>query len=116
MAKQLSSADRKALKNAAQEYRKRAAANAAPYSRRIPASLRVVDTGSSVFVIADGTIAPNAAPFEGPEEHPLFGNRNYWYMQPHRPFMSDAARQGSDSAMDKYAQSVYDYAESKGFK
>jgi hypothetical protein len=123
MAKPLSNDDRNALKKAAEIAARQIVVNGtATVSRRIAAATRVVSRGSQVGVVVDGETAPMAAPFEAGEWHPLFGHRE-WTPRPGksdhmplRPFLTTARDQKADDMLEKYADSVYDYAKKRGFK
>jgi hypothetical protein len=76
-------------------------------SRRIPAATAVLPVGEqSANVETDGGAAPNAAPFEFGERHPLWGR---WVTgkgkQPKRPYLDRTAKDGTtiNSAGDIYA-------------
>ena len=61
-------------------------------SQRIPAATYVAPFDEQQAVVfTDGVLAPNAAPFEFGERHPLFGNERSWWPQPLRPYMNRAA-------------------------
>lgn len=65
------------------------------WSSRIGGSLKVQGSGLHIKVVAQGSIAPEAAPLEhggqnGPFRHPVFGNRDVWVSQPARPFLAPA--------------------------
>lgn len=85
--------------------------NAAKFSKRIPGSVHVVDTSSQTLVVAGGAAAPNAYPFETGARHPLFGNTNYWYPQPKKPFMARAVRSASNLAAEEFAGVIDDLAD-----
>lgn len=97
---------RASVMKAAEIFAAKARANAAKFSRRIPAATYVDPyTEEQAQVVTDGTMAPNAAPFEFGERHPLFGDRKHWYKQPTRAYMSRAAKDSKtiDTAADVYA-------------
>lgn len=89
----------------------RAAQNIAPYSKKIPSTLRVRRRGTVVKISAGGGgAAPNAAPFEhhgrpGKFRHPVFGNREVWRDQEAHPFLVPAAHQ-----MEAAVVAVVDHA------
>jgi hypothetical protein len=119
----MAAADIAALKNAADVISNRAKIIAGAFSRRIPAATHVAVSNGMVAVITDGTLAPNAAPFEAAELHPLWahiGSWRYvhykWGKQPPRPYMTEAAVQELDKAAEAYGQSIYAYAIAHGFK
>lgn len=92
-------------------------------SVRIPASTHVGVNNGMVAVITDGATAPNAAPFEAAELHPLWahvGSYRYvhfkWGRQPFFPYMMIAAENKIAEAAEAYGDSVYDYAVSLGWK
>lgn len=99
---------RESVMKAAEIFAARARVNAAKFSARIPLATFVegVD-GDHAQVVTDGVLAPNAAPFEFGERHPLFGNRQHWYKQPTRAYMSNAATNNAtiDAAADAYGNS-----------
>ena len=86
---------------------------AGAWSRQIPAAMSVV-VGDKVAVIADS--APNARPAEMRLPHPLFGDRDYWYGAPGRPFLSPAAIASSDEAMARYAKKIDAMAAKAGWR
>lgn len=92
-----------------------AAKRNAAFSRRIPAATIVREYADYTEVVTRGALAPNAAPFEKPLSHPLFGDKEHWYAQPHRPFMQDALDQKGDKAADIIGGVVVDWAEEAGF-
>jgi hypothetical protein len=96
-----------ALKKAAQIIADRAKSIAARFSKRIPASITVTLRGMNASISAGGSEAPQAGMFETPRaRHPLFGNDNFWYTQPYRPFLEEAAEQVGDQAMQEFADEV----------
>lgn len=107
------------LKRAAKLVCDQAKVNAS-FSRRIPAatSVRGADKPGDEYVevFTDGNLAPNAAPFEYAEYHPLWGNRKYEYRQPHRAYMSDALIQRANAAAEEIAQAVDDWGHDLGFE
>jgi hypothetical protein len=77
-------------------------------------------------VQTNGKKAPNAAPFEFGERHPLFGmtgkpggrgplGKGYWFKQPTRPYMETAARNKLDEAAREYSRVIDDWAHDAGF-
>lgn len=89
---------------------------ASAFSTRIPAATRAIPVGDGeCVVITDGTEAPNASPFEFGKRHPLFGDTEYWYPQPKKPYMTQAFRRSSDAAMDAYAQQIDVLTEEAGY-
>lgn len=107
---------------AAEIFRDQAKKNASKFSRRIPAATYVQGTDEQrALVVTDGVAAPNAAPFEFAERHPLnypnqvkalnrHGRAFNWVKQPRRSYMSNAANNGKtvDQAADIYAQTERD--------
>lgn len=96
---------RQSVMDAAEVFADVARANAARFSIRIPAATAVVALNEqAAMVVTDGDAAPNAAPFEFGERHPLFGNRSSWYQQPRRAYMSSAANNpvAVEAASDVY--------------
>ena len=67
----------------------------ASWSTKIPRTIHVSASMSSVSVTAGGKRAPGARPLEhegrqGNFRHPVFGHRNVWVDQPARPFIIPA--------------------------
>ena len=103
------------LENAAKRVCDEAKSVAATFSRRIPAATSVQSNSRQVSVVTDVTLAPNAPAFEYGERHPLFGNRDHWYKQPTRAYMTIAVSRKANAAMDEIANVVDDYAKKEGF-
>ena len=87
-----------------------AGVSASAYSRRIPRSMRVLQTGAQRFsVVAGGDAAPNARPFETGDRHPLWGR---WVTgkgrQPKRPFLEEGAAAGITEAASVFATFIDD--------
>lgn len=96
---------RESVMAAAEVFAEQARVNAAAFSTRIPAATGVEALNEqTAAVVTDGGAAPNAAPFEFAERHPLFGNRGHWYRQPRRAYMDRAAR---NSSTNEQALQVY---------
>jgi hypothetical protein len=119
----MSAADVDALADAAAIIARRAKVISSAFSSRIPASTHVTVSNGVVAVVTDGATAPNAAPFEGAELHPLWahiGSYRYehwhWGKQPYRPYMLTAAVQSLDDAAQAYGGSAYAYARLFGFE
>ena len=115
--------DTEALTEAARIICKRAKEISGAFSVRIPAATHVTVSNGTVAVITDGEAAPNAAPFEAGELHPLWahvGSWRYehykWGRQPYRPYMTMAALDKIQDACEAYAESVYDLARKDGFR
>jgi hypothetical protein len=92
------------------------------FSRRIPLSVRVRGGARGVRIVAGGDEAPNAYPFETGARHPLFavgprgtGRWQWWYPQPHRPYLEEAARAKLEEAAEKFAEVIDDWAKELGF-
>jgi hypothetical protein len=84
---------RRSVMMAAELFSAAAKANASKFSKRIPAATSAVPYNEEqAMIVTDGVAAPNAAPFEFGERHPLWGNRKYWKKQPTRAYMNRAAR------------------------
>lgn len=104
------------LIKAARIIAERARVISSAFSRRIPAGTHVVvKTNGIVAVRTEGAIAPNAAPFEAAELHPLWARvgsvrylYSHWGKQPYRPYMLQAALQKLDDAAEAYADEVID--------
>lgn len=111
-------AERKRLEEAAEVVAGKAREISSAFSKRIPASVKVVthDSGN-VVVEAGGPEAPNAYPFDPPDNppvrHPVYGHgpRDTWHWapQPYRPFMEQAAEQAADRAAEVFADLVDDW-------
>jgi hypothetical protein len=100
---------RPSVLKAAEVFLEQARRNAAKFSRRIPAATYVSGyQDQQAMIVTDGDAAPNAAPFEFAERHPLWGDRAHWYKQPRRPYMSRAA---SSKATVEKAADIYAAAE-----
>jgi hypothetical protein len=119
----MAAADTAALKGAADRISRRAKLISSTFSRRIPAATHVAVNNGMVAVVTDGSGAPNAAPFEAGELHPLWaavGSWRYlhykWGKQPLRPYMIEAAVSELNAAAEAYGQSIYAYAIARGFK
>lgn len=100
---------RKSVIQAAQVFGDQAKNSAKKFSTRIPAATYVMgSTEQAAQVVTDGTDAPNAAPFEFGERHPLWGRRGPgdWRKQPTRAYMSNAARNSGaiTRAAEAYAE------------
>jgi hypothetical protein len=98
-------------KEAAEAIALAARANSAKFSRRIPASVKVIPTQWGCYIIAGGDAAPNAYPFETAANHPLWGNRHHWYKQPLRPFLIEAADAASTKAANIMSEIIDDWCD-----
>jgi hypothetical protein len=106
------------MENAGDIIEQRVKAAAAGFSRRIPAATRRDQVGpnaNEVTVSTDNLAAPNAAPFEFAEHHPLFGNHRHMYRQPKRPYAARGLEAAADAAVEETARMVDDWAEDLGF-
>jgi hypothetical protein len=96
---------------AAELFAAKARANASNFSTRIPPATTAEPYGEQeAQIVTDGTAAPNAAPFEFGERHPLFGDRAHWYKQQTRAYMNRAAR---DPGTIGAAADIYGTAEAE---
>ena len=86
---------------------------AASWSQQIPPSISV-GVGDKIAIIASS--AGPARPAELRLNHPLFGNRGFWYGPPGEPFLGPAADARSDAAMVRYAEKIDRWAAEAGFK
>jgi hypothetical protein len=118
-----SPSDRAALSKAAEIISTRAKEIASTRSRRIPAATHVTEANGIVQVKTEGSIAPNAAPFEAGELHPLWarvGSNKYnhgdWGRQPLFPYMMMAAEETLDQAAEAYGDSLYAYVRILGWR
>jgi len=87
------------------------------FSTRIPKSIHVtmLKGDEAALIIAGGSEAPNAYPFEDGKDHPLFGNRGFWYPTPKRPFMTEASITGANEAAEVLASVIDDARQVLGF-
>lgn len=99
---------RSSVLKAASIFQAQAKKNAARFSTRIPAATYVQGyQDQEAMVVTDGSAAPNAAPFEFGERHPLWGR---WVTgkgkQPRRSYMSNAATNAGviENAAEAYAE------------
>lgn len=92
------------------------------FSRRIPISIEVVTQNDQVYVRAGGREAPNAYPFDPPDNppvrHPVWGHgpRNTWHWapQPYRPFLEMGAEISIDRAAQSFSQVIDDWCRQSG--
>lgn len=106
---------RRRRREAADKTARAARSNAAAFSKRIPGATKVREYRAYTEVVTLGNEAPNAAPFEAGEEHPLFGDRKHEYRQPHRPFMQAAFDRTADDGANHMGDVVDDWGEEFGF-
>lgn len=127
MARRMDPDETRRVKNAAKIIRDEAARIASAFSRRIGPATKVQGGVSGVYIQTNGRLAPNAAPFEFGERHPLFGltgrpggrgpkGSGHWYRQPKRPYMEEGARRKLDEASVEYARVIDDWAAKRGYK
>ena len=90
-----------------------ARALAGSWSQQIPPSISV-GVGDHIAIIASS--AGPARPAELQLNHPLFGNRSFWYGPPGEPFLGPAADARSDAAMVRYADKIDRMAIKAGFR
>ena len=83
------------------------------FSKRIPASVRIMGGTTEVFIVAGGESAPNGAPFENGSWHPVFasGDRGKWHWakQPHKPFLEEAIASAGDAAAEAFSAIIDDW-------
>lgn len=108
------------LMEAAKIIAEQAKQNAAAWSARIPGSIRVSGSYPEIIIRAS---APPAYPNEVEGvRHPVFGGRGTrhphapWVLNQHRPFLAPAADQKADSAAEKFADIIDDWAVKAGFR
>ena len=101
------------LRAAAEIIASGARALAGSWSQQIPPSI-AVGVGDHIATISSN-VGP-ARPAELRLNHPLFGNRNFWYGPPGEPFLGPAADARSDAAMVRYAEKIDRWAAKAGFK
>ena len=114
------------LRQAAEVIADRARANAAPWSRRIPPSVRIYQLtagGRIATIAAGGARAPMAYTFEapyGPVWHPVWGHGPrkdwHWVRQDPRPFLAPAGDEAADTAIDVFAEMIDDWEAASGFE
>lgn len=102
----------KRLKVAAEPVRRDAAALAPRRSGRLAASLKVRSSGSRILIASS---LPYAKTIHFGGRHPLFGNRDRWYTQEARPFISIAAARHADHIENALFDVVEDLMTSAGF-
>lgn len=122
---------RESVLKAAQVFADQARKNASRFSKRIPAATFVDSAGDQrAEIVTDGTAAPNAAPFEFGERHPLnypnqvatlnrYGRSRHWVKQRTRAYMSNAAKnpRAIQKAADVYASTETELlAQEHGYK
>lgn len=95
------------------------------WSSRIPGTVRVRtsfrEDREKVSVIAGGSGAPHARPYEGIAtqgdtfRHPVYGNREVWVSQDKRPFIFPAAEAKGEEVTGLVRAALDDAAASIGF-
>jgi len=102
------------LVQAAEEIADGARSNASSWSSSIPPNIRTEQVSEKqVNIVSD---AGPAYPAETRSRHPLFGNRDFWYGPPGRPFLGPAADERAGAALAKYADKVDRMCREAGFK
>lgn len=96
----------------ADDVRKRTSA----WSHRVPGATSVFNDGSGIGVVVDGALAPSASPNEFGDRHPLFGNRDYWYKTPHRPFLEESVNAVGADALDIVEGVIDDWTRDAGWE
>ncbi len=86
---------------------------AAPWSKRIPPSMRV-SAGDTTALISSG-VGPSYPNEVKGVRHPVFGNREVWVLNQYRPFLAPAAEAKADEAAAEIAKTVDDIAHANGF-
>jgi hypothetical protein len=103
------------LKKAAEIFCMYARTFGAGVARHIPIATGVEASLEGVYVITDGDKAPMARPFEAGLDHPLFGNRSYWYKMKKKPYMEEAAKAGLNEAAEVYSHVIDSKLRRDGF-
>lgn len=86
---------------------------ASAWSSQIPPAISVEVSGRVATISCQaGPAYPNE--IEG-VRHPVFGHRDAWVTNQHRPFLAPAADAASDKAMARYAQKIDGWARRAGF-
>lgn len=116
----------KRLKEGAEVVADAARSTSSAISRRIPLTVKVDGDEDGIYIKAGGDAAPNAYPFDPPDNPPVYhpnrarrGTKRYrgkWYPQPYRPFLEEAAKLGASDAAEKFAEVINDWAKRVGFK
>jgi len=83
------------------------------WSLRTPIMQRVLVAGN-VGIIEN--FAPPGRPAELRLNHPLFGNREFWYGPPGAPFLRPAAEEKVDEAAWEYAKYIDNVLRDHGWK
>lgn len=102
-------------------------AAAGKFSHKIPGSVVVKGDEDGYYIRAGGPLAPNAYPFDPPDNPPVYhpnrarkGSNRYehskWYPQPYRPFLEEAAEASASKATEAFANVINDWAKRLGFK
>jgi hypothetical protein len=124
---QLKAAQAKRLREAAEIIANAARGISGKFSKRIPASIKIIGGTAGMWITAggpDGKEAPNAYPFEDGVRHPLFGlagdgrpgdrahgdpKKGHWYPQPKRPFLEEAAEATAEEAAEAFSAVIDDW-------
>ncbi len=97
----------KRLREAAEIIAVTARGIAAGFSKRTAESIKVAGGSTGVLIVAQGSIAPNAYPFEYGSYHPVFarGARSSWTWrkQPQHEFMAAAAEASAEAAAELFS-------------
>lgn len=112
----------KELQAGMQEVVEAAKANAS-WSRRIPASIKVVPSKTGGSIQAGGPDAPHAKTFEGPQgpvRVPVYGRGDRatwtWVTQAPRPYLEPAVEAKMDAVAEKAAEAIDIVFRRAGFK
>ena len=111
---------RPALQKAAEPMIRTARSNAA-WSRRIPRAIKLSVLKRGVEIRVSKRIAPHARPLEGIRgnrtfRHPFFGNREVWFDQKTRPFLTPAVRKHRREIVPLLAKVIEDAAKRHGYR
>ena len=113
------------LRSAAEIVARDARRRSARWSRRVPASVRLMGGARSVTIVAGGKAAPQAYTMEGkrsgaPRSHPVYGDGPRgtwtWVKQPPRPFLREAIDSQSEPMLREFAKVIDDWAKAKGYR
>lgn len=85
----------------------------ASWSKKIAPSITLKVSGNVATI--EAPVEPGYAA-ELRRRHPLFGNREYWYGPPGRPFLAPALEANMDAAMRRYAKKIDTMARKAGFR
>jgi hypothetical protein len=118
----VNAAEIKRLKQAAQIVADAVKQVSGRFSRRIPLTVSVKANERGIYIEAGGPVAPNAYPFDPPNNppvwHPVYGRGPrrswHWAPQPYRPFLEEAAEISIDQAAIAFSMVIDDWCKQVG--